>query len=215
VRCRPTRRVNRTRATRAGLASTGQLRRAFPTRPSRGHNQEMGRISNQLAPDRKLSGSTPKFLMTLSGFQSRASPDAPTQAVLTASPRSARRGARQSRRWRPYHTAKATMPKPVCARRRKGNPSSRCIDRCAAGIPLPLPSARDAGRSRLRAVVRRGAVEGDGPCWSAGKGVEWFRSRSPRLSSTTADFWDLPQGWTNGCIGASSGALRLAGNQIG
>jgi signal transduction histidine kinase/HD-like signal output (HDOD) protein len=175
----------RARALGLGQTSSGELYQQALAKA----NQELGRISGQLASKNRRLAVRAKFFEALSGFQSGLRPDAPPQVVLHAIAQTAIGvlGA----------AAVAVFSLPptqgfaeavVC------DQTGAVIENSLVDLPSSLPEATHLScaidGAKLHAANRPNKpAPGDGPVLAAGEDLEWFVAAvSPRLSHDQR-FW--------------------------
>jgi signal transduction histidine kinase len=188
----------RARALGLGQTSSGELYQQALAKA----NQELGRISGQLASKNRRLSVRAKFFEALSGFQSGLRPDAPPQVVLHAIAQTAI-GVLGT----PVVAAFSLPPTQGFAETVMCDQSGQLIENSLVDLPL---GSHESGRTGSGESSRTGAshdscsidgarphaairpskpAPGDGPVLSAGNELEWFTSAvSPRLSHDQR-FW--------------------------
>lgn len=182
----------RARALGLGQTSSGELYQQALAKA----NQELGRISGQLASRNRRLAIRAKFFEALSGFQSGLRPDAQPQVVLHAIAQTA-----VGVIGTPVVAVFSLPPTQGFAETVLCDQSGQIIENSLVDLPpLPLAASQDscpidAAKPRLDPARQRQAARpnkpapGDGPVLSASDELEWFVSAvSPRLSHDQR-FW--------------------------
>lgn len=172
----------RARALGLGQTSSGELYQMALARA----NQELGRISGQLASKNRKLSVRAKFFEALSGFQSGLRPDASPQVVLHAVAQTAI-GVLGT----PVVAAFSLPPTQRFAETLMCDQGGQVIENSLVDLPIEpaqVPGSIDAATPQSTVRPRKPAP-GDGPVLSAGDELEWFVSAiSPRLAGDHR-FW--------------------------
>lgn len=175
----------RARALGLGQTSSGELYQQALARA----NQELGRISGQLASKNRRLAVRAKFFEALSGFQSGLRPDAPPQVVLHAIAQTAIGvlGA-------PAVAVFSLPPTQGFAEAVVCDQTGAVIENSLVDLPSapmeasPLTCSIDSAKPQAANRPAKPAP-GDGPVLAAGEDLEWFVAAvSPRLSHDQR-FW--------------------------
>lgn len=168
----------RARALGLGQTSSGELYQQALAKA----NQELGRISGQLASKNRRLAVRAKFFEALSGFQSGLRPDAPPQVVLHAIAQTAIGVLGTS-----VVSVFSLPPAQGFAETVMCDQSGQVIENSLVDLPQsPLAASQLScaiDPAKPQTVIRPGKpAPGDGPVLSAGSELEWFVSAvSPRL----------------------------------
>jgi signal transduction histidine kinase/HD-like signal output (HDOD) protein len=180
----------RARALGLGQTSSGELYQQALAKA----NQELGRISGQLASKNRRLAVRAKFFEALSGFQSGLRPDAPPQVVLHAIAQTAI-GVLGT----PVVAVFSLPPTQGFAETVMCDQAGQVIENSLVDLPLgsgePGRTAASQLSCSIDAAKPQAAIRptkpapGDGPVLSTGNELEWFVSAvSPRLSHDQR-FW--------------------------
>ena len=171
----------RARALGLGQTSSGELYQQALTRA----NQELGRISGQLASKNRRLSVRAKFFDALSGFQSGLRPDASPQVVLHAIAQTA-----IGVLGNPVVAAFSLPPTQGFAETVMCDQSGQVIENSLVDLPVaPSQVSCSIDASAPAAIRPAKPAPGDGPVLSAGDELEWLVSAvSPRLAGDQR-FW--------------------------